>query len=299
MVTDVQFAQLARDYAARYPRPNTGEASWDQMCGNLMFRFGAYTTAGWNPRVSGPTAWTVAQNSGLLNGDSSQAPAGAIHWWKSGAGGHPGHTAVDLHGGGRYTFMATWAVAERLGEAIGIQSVTGYSNAKPFMLYQGWTRSYAGAVFGGGIAQSGSIDAPELKRKRFKNMWLIYNTAGTGFLMGETGKRVGFPNAYHFSLVARMFENKDVVSITFNAAEIDIISSYLRAVAPDVTPAAAATVDAAKLAAELVKAGLTVKSGIDDATIAKVASAVDASLIDNFAGIPGAVNLDLSKRLQA
>lgn len=149
----MSLERLAREFAAKYPRPSLHPsgpqvASWDQMCGNLVYRFGAFTTPGWGPRITGPNAWNVGLESGPRNMDASRAPAGAIHWWRNrNASGMPGHTAVDLTGGGRDTFMATWAVRESLGSALGIQSVAGYSGAKTFMEYMGWTNNYAGARF--------------------------------------------------------------------------------------------------------------------------------------------------------
>jgi len=140
------FEDKFREYARLYPKPSTGEASWDQMCGNLMNRFGLFTTPNdWHPTRTGPTAWDVALASGPRNMNPAAAPIGAIHWWRNKSGNTPGHTGVDLTGGGQNVGMATYAVRESLGAAIGIQSVAGYSAAKTFMAYEGWTNNYAGA----------------------------------------------------------------------------------------------------------------------------------------------------------
>lgn len=79
--------------------------SWSQMCGKLMSRFGEAIDPGWAPRITGPNAWNVGQESGPRNTDASKAPAGAIHWWRNRTVLYPGHTGRDPTGGG---LMARW-----------------------------------------------------------------------------------------------------------------------------------------------------------------------------------------------
>lgn len=180
-----------REFCRLYPKASmhpygtdNADGSWDQMCGNLMNRVGEKFVPGWRPRITGPTAWNVALASGGRNMDPAAAPAGAIHWWSSG-GGTPGHTVLDLNGGGRDCGMATWAVREPLGSAIGIQSVSGYSGQKPFMRYAGWTLNYAGATYAAAAtAGSGAtpIDMGDVMAK------YIFNQARGGLLVkGEVG----------------------------------------------------------------------------------------------------------------
>jgi hypothetical protein len=135
-------------YAALHPKPDTGEDSWEQMCGNLIFRAGEHTTPSWAPRVTGPNAWDVGLASGPRNTDHTTAPVGAFHWWRNrNTTGMPGHVGVDTYGGGHTVFMATYALQSGLGQGIGFNTVPGYTAAKPFMEYMGWTTNYAGARF--------------------------------------------------------------------------------------------------------------------------------------------------------
>jgi hypothetical protein len=136
------------DCAALFPKPETGEPSWTGMCGNLVFRAGERTTPGWAPTITGPNAWNVGLASGPRNTDHSSAPVGAFHWWRNrNITGMPGHVGIDTQGGGHTVFMATYALQYSLGHAIGFNTVTGYTRAKPFMEYMGWTTNYAGARF--------------------------------------------------------------------------------------------------------------------------------------------------------
>lgn len=134
-----------RRYARNNPVPTTGEKSWNQMCGSLMFRFSQHVTPSFNPTGAHATAWDAALSSGHLNTDASRAPLGAYHFWRGRIIARPGHVAIDLRGAGTHLGMATNAVAESLGKAIGIQSASGYSRAKTFMHYAGWATNYAGA----------------------------------------------------------------------------------------------------------------------------------------------------------
>lgn len=156
MTLDARF----REFARKYPRPSAhpagatsnGDSTWDQDCGVFVYRFGQYVigATAWvrANRVYGPTAWDVALASGALNPHAARCPAGGIHWWKSNTvSGRPGHVGVDLDGGGTRLAMATYAVISALAPALGYQSVSGYSRAKPAMKYAGWTDNYAGARY--------------------------------------------------------------------------------------------------------------------------------------------------------
>lgn len=157
------FVKLAGAFAKKYPRPSLhtrgDPESWTQMCGNLMYRFCREIFTNWTPRLTGPNAWNVGLDSGPLNKDAGKAPAGAVHWWRNrNKTGFPGHTSFDLTGGGKHTFMATDALEQHWGVAIGISSVWAYNDAKPFMEYMGWSTHYAGAPTVVG-SQAGSTPA--------------------------------------------------------------------------------------------------------------------------------------------
>lgn len=134
-----------REYAVTHQVPFDDD-DWDQMCGNLMHRFG--TWLGWVTWPSGDisSARRVAALSGPLNKDASKAPAGAWHFYDI-AGWANGHVMQDGPGGGHTCFNATWSLFEDLGEAIGFQSVPGYLDAKRGRAtYLGWATNYAGGT---------------------------------------------------------------------------------------------------------------------------------------------------------
>jgi hypothetical protein len=133
----------ARAYATLYPTPGTGEASWSGMCGSLMFRFGAYTTPGWNPVGDISSADSVSRCSGPLSPMASDAPVGAFHFYRDGG---DGHVQVDLLGGGTQVFHASRTLDTVWGSAIGVINLWTYLAAKPSMKYVGWSMNYAGAT---------------------------------------------------------------------------------------------------------------------------------------------------------
>lgn len=134
----------ARAYAAAHPTrpPSRTSGTWDQLCGVLMYQFG--TTLPWAkaPGTTGPTAAAVGNASGWLNPNAAAAPIGAFHFWAIGSAGHVG---MDLSGGGADVLMATKALRESWGSAIGVQSVAGYTKAKG-ATYRGWATNYGGGI---------------------------------------------------------------------------------------------------------------------------------------------------------
>ncbi|MCP3143212.1 hypothetical protein [Pyxidicoccus xibeiensis] len=129
----------ARAFAAANPKRDGG--TWDQWCGSLMFRFGQLPAS--SARDSAILAYHA---SDILSLNAASAPTGAFHWWDIGAYGHVG---ADLNGGGSTVFMATRNLAESWGDAIGINSVSGYS-ARTGARYLGWSMDYAGGRIAGG-----------------------------------------------------------------------------------------------------------------------------------------------------
>jgi hypothetical protein len=83
------------------------------------------------------TAKLAGDAAGQLNADASKAPTGAFHYWTIGDYGHVG---LDTMGGGSHVFMASKYLQETLGDAIGFNSVVGYSRG--IYPYRGWSMSY-------------------------------------------------------------------------------------------------------------------------------------------------------------
>ncbi|WP_434391370.1 hypothetical protein [Melittangium boletus] len=129
----------ARAYAAANPKRDGG--SWDQWCGSLMWRFGQLPDS-----AARPSAIEAYRASRIVSTNASTALIGAFHWWDIGAYGHVG---ADLNGGGRQVFMATRKLSASWGDAIGINSVSGYSAATGAR-YLGWSMDYAGGRISGG-----------------------------------------------------------------------------------------------------------------------------------------------------
>lgn len=142
----------ARAFAAANPKRDGG--SWDQWCGSLMFRFGKLPAS-----AARPSAIEAYRASKIVSTDASKALTGAFHWWDIGAYGHVG---ADLNGGGGTVFMATRNLAESWGDAIGVNSVSGYSR-KTGARYLGWSMDYAGGRIagGGGPPVGGGDDLPK------------------------------------------------------------------------------------------------------------------------------------------
>jgi hypothetical protein len=129
----------ARAYAAANPKRDG--ASWDQWCGSLMWRFGKLPAS--SARSSAIEAY---RDSTIISRDPAKALIGAFHFWDIGAYGHVG---ADLNGGGATVFMATRNLAESWGDAIGENSVPGYSG-RTGARYLGWSMDYAGGRIAGG-----------------------------------------------------------------------------------------------------------------------------------------------------
>lgn len=135
----------ARAYAASHPLRDG--ASWNQWCASLVWRFGQCPASSVRP-----SAIDAYYHSSIVSTDASRAPTGAIHYW---AIGQYGHVGVDLNGGGQQVFMATYKLAASWGNAIGINSVGGYSAATGAR-YLGWAMDYSGCrIAGGGQAPGG------------------------------------------------------------------------------------------------------------------------------------------------
>ncbi len=141
----------ARAYAARYPKRDG--ASWNGWCASLVWRFGQCPSSSVRP-----SAIEAYQHSRIISTNASQAPTGAIHYWSIGQFGHVG---VDLNGGGRDVFMASYKLRQSWGDAIGVNSVGGYGSASGAR-YLGWAMDYSGCRIAGGgqPATSGGSTGP-------------------------------------------------------------------------------------------------------------------------------------------
>ncbi len=144
----------ARAYAAAHPKRDG--ASWDQWCGSLMWRFGQLPAAS-----ARPSAIAAYRASSIVSTNPATARIGAFHWWDIGQYGHVG---ADLNGGGTAVFMATRNLAQVWGDAIGINSVGGYTS-RTGARYLGWSMDYAGGrIAGGGGAPVGGGGAGPLPK---------------------------------------------------------------------------------------------------------------------------------------
>lgn len=132
----------ARGYASAHPRRDG--ASWNQWCGSLVWRFGQCPASS-----ARPSAIDAYRHSNIVSTDASKALTGAIHYWDIGQYGHVG---VDLNGGGQQVFMATYKLQQSWGDAIGINSVSGYKAASGAR-YLGWSMDYSGCRIAGGGQQ--------------------------------------------------------------------------------------------------------------------------------------------------
>jgi hypothetical protein len=140
----------ARAYAAAHPKRDGG--TWNQWCGSLVWRFGALPES-----AVRPSAIAAYRDSTIVSTDPARALIGAFHFWDIGTYGHVG---VDLNGGGAAVFMASLNLSESWGDAIGINSVSGYG-ARTGARYLGWSMDYAGGrIAGGGGAPVGGGTVP-------------------------------------------------------------------------------------------------------------------------------------------
>jgi len=158
-----------RQYIASNQRPRDA-ATWDQMCGSLMYRFNSWR--GWvtQPVRDISSAYRASQGSTIISTDITRAPIGAFHFFDI-AGPSNGHVMQDARGGGLVCLSTGYALSESLGLAIGFQSVPGYIAAKGAR-YIGWSRDYAGGTINtSGTAGDGTTpigdtmlkDDPELQ----------------------------------------------------------------------------------------------------------------------------------------
>lgn len=153
----------AKAFAAVFPaRPaSRTSGNWVGLCGVHMVQFGGFlggaTGADMKNQatVARPPWWKVApggdisqarlvaDKSGPLNMNHAAAPIGAWHFWAV-PGVPAGHVGQDLNGGGSAVFMASSSLAEKWSSGgLGINSVTGYTNAKK-ATYRGWATNYSG-----------------------------------------------------------------------------------------------------------------------------------------------------------
>ena len=108
------------------------------------------------------------------------------------------------------------------------------------------------------------------------DMYILQDPAPTGAIyLAGPGAVIHIQNSADHAILRRLVARETI----FTLAELKRITYYMNAFEKS-----ASTIDPAKLAAELAKAGVT--ANVDTAALAK---ALDASLRDDFAAIPGAV----------
>jgi hypothetical protein len=166
-----------RQYIAANKKPSDA-ATWDQMCGSLMFRFNSWR--GWKTQPSRDisSAYRAGMNSGPLNTDLTRAPVGAFHFFDI-AGAANGHVMQDARGGGLVCLSSGYSLSESLGNAIGFQSVPGYVAAKGAR-YMGWATNYAGGTINvSGLAGGGTrpIEEP-IEEEEMKQAYVIVKREG-------------------------------------------------------------------------------------------------------------------------
>lgn len=200
----------AFEFAKAYPEPDLhpygGGSNWDQMCGSLMNRM--CEEYGDGPTGDIRSAYIVYERSAIVSKDPSKALVGDFHFWDI-AGRANGHVGLELSGtgenGGIDVFMATWSVRDSWGQAIGTQSVDGYTRAKGGRArYLGFSRSYANgdvrtaaATAGGGTTPLGGASLPIPRRTKDHDMlFLRVDDDGNGtpfFTVLNTNTNVWYP----------------------------------------------------------------------------------------------------------
>jgi hypothetical protein len=311
-------------------------ATWDQMCGSLMFRFNSWR--GWktSPSRDISSAYRAGMNSLPLNGDMTQAPIGAFHFFDI-AGAANGHVMQDARGGGLVCLSTGYALSESLGRAIGFQSVPGYIRAKGAR-YMGWSRQYAGGTIdlSGLVGLDGKpIDNTDEAEPIWKDNDMRYLHSGANrATIGEfsftayTDATHGGPewNSQYQAAASTLFNGVEVPEVQFAVARQDALNrraaflADVQAVATGVDPVVLKaavkqavqdalddddvdndTIDVAKLVQELAPA-LAGKITIDPEVVkSSIAAAIAAtSIVANVS--PGDIaNIadEFAKRLTA
>lgn len=264
MSIEDQMREYARGHQAPYDA-----ATWDQMCGSLMYRFN--TWRGWSnggPTRAISTATIAGDNSGPLNRDMAAAPAGAFHFIAV-PGVPAGHVVQDAAGGGWRCFSTgRTAIGESLSPyLLGFLNVASYLSAKG-ATYRGWATNYAGGIIvptGASTAGGGSspINNTKAGERKMRLAW----AESTGYLVTEDGWQ-GLPSPQIYNLFYRLINSDQSASPfangripeNFNRAEVDIMNNQLRLLR--VANRVDVQIDGVKLASaisdELKKAGIPV-----------------------------------------
>ena len=265
-----------RQYIAANQKP-ADAATWDQMCGSLMYRFNSW--CGWKtqPTRDISSAYRAAMGSGWLNTDLSRAPVGAFHFFDI-AGAANGHVMQDARGGGLVCLSTGYALSESLGNAIGFQSVPGYIAAKGAR-YLGWSTNYAGGTIN--IAGTAGLGSTPIIEEEDMPKAKLYRNADNGdmrIMNLETGFEYGIPSPEHVTLIVgwKLFDGVE------NATPVNLpdnVFRFAQSLCASVRASSAtATVDVDALAAKVI-AGIKIPAG-SGLTEAQVEAAVRRVFLD-------------------
>jgi hypothetical protein len=269
-----------RQYIAANRKP-VDAATWDQMCGSLMFRFNSWR--GWKtqPTRDISSAYRAAMGSGWLNTDLTRAPVGAFHFFDI-AGAANGHVMQDARGGGLVCLSTGYALSESLGNAIGFQSVPGYIAAKGAR-YLGWATNYAGGTINtSGLAGLNvrPITPQQQQEEEDYDMRAIRDENGSIAVVGwvEFAEFSGEDQVGAGAYVKAFGPVRQVTNAEYQRLKTDAISRAARLAQSIDVGALANTVGAQAAAA--VRVALT---GIEfDGDVEAIAAGVERRLADDF-----------------
>lgn len=249
--------------------PTRDGKSWSGWCESFVWRAGGFNGSFNNALAAGSA-------SGPLNSNWASAPRGAIHYW-AGVGGD-GHVAFSLGGG--MLLMAS-SRTSNYGVALGTLHFSNYG----LPLYRGWTM-----------------------RHGVETLEPSSSTAGNGYTsleedMGDASEasvqesiRIGnvlYVKTQEVLAALQRAELREAGDATEASVQEAIrISNETWDRAGKLLSQPASVIDPVKLAAALKATGIKIE--IDSAALVKL---LEASLADDFKGIPKAVNDDAAKRL--
>ncbi|POH63965.1 hypothetical protein C3B59_10500 [Cryobacterium zongtaii] len=255
-----QVIQYAKDH------PKRDGKSWAGWCESFVWRAGGF--AG-----SFSSALLAGNASGPLNPNWGQAPRGALHYW-AGVGGD-GHVAFELGGG---TLLMASSRTSSYGTALGAIHFTDYG----LPLYRGWTMRHgtetlARTSLAGSFTELEEID---MALDDTDKTWL--NGMGASIIDQVADKVIERVGGTVWGHDLKHAAGAHAPAATWLLNTSDMVGA--------IQAKPSTVIDPVKLAAALKAAGLTVT--IDQAALVK---ALDASLSDDFAAIPGAVRSAIIK----
>lgn len=276
----------AEAWARQHPRKTVGAGgpSWSGWCAALM-----YWACGFERSFD--SAMAAGDASGRLDGDYRTAQRGDLHYW-AGVGGD-GHVALDLGGDGtdRLLLMASNAVTDSFGLAIGAVWMSQYK--KLGIPYRGHSPRWGNETMAGALAPAPvipTISEDDMADRgevllNFRHTDDGKNRNNTIYFRSPARGIIAIRNPYELALLNRNCELDRAKTEVMFPAEIAMINYYLVAPTPQAT-----VVDTAFLTK-------TVKDTLE--AIGKTLT-VDADLSeDDIKLISKAVNDEFAKRVAA